>query len=395
MNHRKLAFGLAALTATAISFAEPAITLAASGSDRRADVELVNTDVDPDASGKARLRIRSADEGRFEIRTRGLQPGATYQILFSEIPVGSLTADEDGRARVRLRSEPRENFELLGFDPRGSILVVRDTGGADVLAGDVPTGGNGSDDSKIVCCVPDDSGPECEDRTPDECTAEGGTISSAATCLPNPCDTTTPPGDDDVVCCIPDDSGPECEDRTVAECSAEGGIVVAADSCLDNPCAGIPAVDDDTRCCEADDSGSKCEDRLPSECAARGGVDIGAGICAVDSCAGVPIPTGNEELRLRCEKRSSRSRASVDASGLRNGSYTATIVSGASEATAAPVVTVGDQVEFDFDSDAGDIGEGSTAIPAGFFSGDPPTMTAQVFDADGNVVIAGTVTCTQ
>jgi hypothetical protein len=36
---------------------------------------------------------------------------------------------------------------------------------------------------------PDDSGPECEDRTVDECAAQGGTVVAGATsCLPKPCD---------------------------------------------------------------------------------------------------------------------------------------------------------------------------------------------------------------
>ena len=36
----------------------------------------------------------------------------------------------------------------------------------------------------------------------------------------------------DVVCCLPDDSGPECEDRTAAQCAAEGGVNLGAGSCL-------------------------------------------------------------------------------------------------------------------------------------------------------------------
>ncbi len=367
----------------------------ARNSDKKSDVDLVATGVEQDASGRAKLRIRrDADDGRFDFRGRGLTPGAAYQLVFSGVVVGEMTANENGRARARFRSRPRSSSELLlGFDPRGSILIVRDASGADVLAGELAAGGNAFDDAKIVCCVPDDSGAECEDRTADECLAEGGTVSSATTCLPNPCDTVVVPTEDDVVCCLPDDSGPECEDRSVAECSAEGGIVVAADSCLDNPCAAIPSLDQDTRCCTADDSGNECEGRLPSECLARGGVDIGAGICAIDSCGGVVVPTGNEELRIRCEKRSDRSRASVDGLGLRDGSYTARIVSGANEAVAAAQAAVLGQAEFDFDSDGGDIAAGATPIAASFLSGASPSVSAQILDANGNVVLEGSATC--
>lgn len=368
----------------------------AASSDKKADVDLVATGIDEDASGRAKLRVRrDADDGRFEFRGRGLTPGAAYQLVFSDVVIGEVIADENGRARARFRSRPRSSSDLLlGFDPRGSILLVRDASGADVLAGELAAGGNASDDTKIVCCVPDDSGPECEDRTADECLAEGGTVSAATTCLPNPCDTVVVPTEDDVVCCLPDDSGPECEDRTVEECSAQGGIVVAADSCLNDPCAAVPSLDEVTRCCTADDSGNECEGRLPSECIARGGVDIGVGICAIDSCDGITVPTGNEEIRVRCEKRSDRSRASVDGYGLRDGSYTARLVSGANEAVAAAQAAVLGQAEFDFDSDAGDIGAGATAIPVSFLSGASPSVTAQILDANGNVVLEGSATCT-
>src|SRR6185369_1564472 len=178
--------------------------------------------------------------------------GATYQAVVSDVLIAELVADDNGRIRTRLRSQPRSSTDmLLGFDPRGSVLIIRNAAGEDVLAGDLPAGGNASDDTKIVCCVPesgDDGGAaECEDRTPDECIAEGGTVSTAETCLPNPCDTVTPPSEDDVVCCVPDDSGPQCEDRSVEECSAAGGIVVEGASCTDNPCAATPPVDSETR----------------------------------------------------------------------------------------------------------------------------------------------------
>lgn len=395
MNNNIRTLSLAALTlVAAASAAPPAPAHAMSGSDNKSDVRLVATGVDADASGRAKLRVRSADDGRFELRVRALEAGATYQLVFSGVHVGDVVTDDGGRARARFRSRPRSSSDqLLGFDPRGSILIVRNEAGEDVLVGDLPAGGNGADDSKIVCCVPDDEGPECEDRTADECISAGGSVSTATTCLPNPCDTTVVPTEDDVICCLPDDSGPECEDRTVEECSAAHGIVVAANSCLDNPCAAIPAADDDTRCCEPDDSVVECEDRLPSECLARGGVDIGAGICAIDSCAGVTIRTGNEELRVRCEQRSSRSRVSADGSGLRNGSYTARIVSGVSEAISGTQTAVLGQAEFDFDSDAGDIAAGATAIASTFLTGNPPAVTAQILDANDNVIVEATATC--
>ncbi|HEY2775509.1 MAG TPA: hypothetical protein VGK20_15820 [Candidatus Binatia bacterium] len=386
---------LAALAFSAAALALAGAAHASSGSDNKSDVRLVSTGVAADAAGRARLRVRSASDGRFDLRVSGLAPSSTFQVLIDSVPVADMTTDDQGEGRIRLRSQPRSPSDgLLGTDPRGTVLLVRDAAGNDVLAGELPAGGNASDATEIVCCVPDDSGTECEDRTADECGAEGGTVSTATTCLPNPCDTSTPPTDDHVVCCTPDDSATECEDRTVEECSADGGVVVQADSCDSNPCAAVPPAEGETRCCEADDSGNQCESRLPSECLARGGVDIGAGTCSADACAGVPVPTGAESIRVRCEQRSSRSRAEVEGTGLRDGSYTATVDSGANEVTTAPLAAQSGQATFEFSSDSGDIAGGATAIDLGFLSGSPASITAKILDSSGNVIVQGTATCT-
>ncbi len=86
---------------------------------------------------------------------------------------------------VRFASLPRGPWQLLGFDPRGDAVQVR-LASDDVLTGNVPFDA-GSDDSDVACCIADDSGPKCEDRTADECAAQGGTVNAAASCLPNPC----------------------------------------------------------------------------------------------------------------------------------------------------------------------------------------------------------------
>lgn len=72
------------------------------------------------------------------------------------------------------------------------------------------------------------------------------------------------------------------------------------------------------------------------------------------------------DVRVECEKRSSRSKVSVDGNNLADGSYRAVISSGGATARSPFAPTVGDEVEFDFDSRAADIAEGATAIPAGF-----------------------------
>jgi len=255
---------------------------------------------------------------------------------------------------------------LLGVDPRGRALAIRSDVGATVLMTTV------SDDSveagKTRCCLPDDSGTDCEDRTATECAAEGGIDLGAGSCLPNPC-AGSPGGPGDVVCCLPDDSGPECEDRTAAECSALGGVSLGAGSCLPNPCTPMPPVGGDVRCCVPDDSGPECEDRTAAECQAEGGVNIGPGVCLPNPClpgatttttlAGGSTTTTSlpaaAMLEVRCERRADRSAASVTGRNLFPGRYRARLTSGANVVTSDLASTVGDEVEHDFDSQPDDI----------------------------------------
>ena len=53
--------------------------------------------------------------------------------------------------------------------------------------------------------------------------------------MPNPCAPSTPT-DGDIRCCLPDDSGPHCEDRTAAQCAAQGGLNIVPGACAPNPC---------------------------------------------------------------------------------------------------------------------------------------------------------------
>jgi hypothetical protein len=382
------------VTLALLATAGLAISTTSARASSKDNVEMISMGADDDANGRALLAIRSTTEGRFEVRVRGLAADTTYELLLNDVHIGDITTSGGGKGRARFRTRPRDGKDqFLGFDPRAGVIVVRDSNGVDLLTALVPDTSS-APDGDIVCCVPDDEGPECEDRTPEECAAEGGTVSTATSCLPDPCGGTPTPDDADIVCCVSDDSGPECEDRTVEECAAEGGMAVSATTCVDNPCAGTPSADPDTRCCEPDDSGAECEDRTPAECVARSGVDIGAGICAVDSCDGVIPPGGvNATILVTCEKRSSRSRASIDGNNLIAGSYHARLVSGANEATSNIEPAVGDEAEFDFDSDAGDIAAGATAIAAAFLQGDPPQALGQILDSQGNLVAESLVTC--
>ena len=258
----------------------------------KGEATLTSTGVDVNATGKVKGSAKNSD-GRFDVSASHLDRKATYDVIVGGVKVAQFTTGNGGSGKARLRTNPKGRDGLLGFDPRSAGVVVRDAAGEDVLLGTLPADDDPANADKIACCVPDDHGAECEDRTADDCTAEGGTVSTATSCVPNPCDGAVPPAGGEVVCCTPDDGGSECEDRTTAECVAESGTVVAATTCDPNPCAPVPPADDVIRCCVADDSGAECEDRTSAECTSEGGVDVGAGVCAPDTCTGVTVPGGS------------------------------------------------------------------------------------------------------
>jgi hypothetical protein len=319
---------------------------------------LVATGVDPDAAGQVRVEVRDRARGlagRLEVRARKLDALDTFEVTLDGVRIGSFATRRRGAGKVRFDTRPRGNDQLLGADPRGKVVAVVNGDGVVVLQTTV--GAGTLDPNDVRCCLPDDSGPECEDRTAAECAAAGGVDLGPGSCLPNPCDQPAPPPGGDIRCCIPDDSGPECEDRTPAECSAQGGVNIGAGSCDPNPC--LPAATTTT---------------LP------GGA----------TTTTVPGPASGS-VRVRCEQRSDRSKVSVDGNDLRAGSYSARVISGANAASSGLQATVGDEVEFDFDSEPDDIAAGATAIGSDFIQGGQ--VTGQILDAGGAVVVESTVPC--
>ena len=102
------------------------------------------------------------------------------------------------------------------------------------------------------------------------------------------------------------------------------------------------------------------------------------------------------ELRLRCEVRTSRARSkiSVDGKNLASGQYQARVRSGGNTAMSGLRATVGDEVEFDFDSDPDDIAAGATAIAADFIQTSAnPDVVAEILSADGQVMLRQAGNC--
>ena len=114
---------------------------------------------------------------------------------------------------------------------------------------------------------------------------------------------------------------------------------------------------------------------------------------ALNGGSGPSSSTGG--ARMKCERRSNRSKVSVDGRGLAAGSYTARIRSGSSQASAPAQSPVRGEVEFDFDSDGGDIAAGATAIAADFIvvNAAGADVTGEILDASGAVVRTQSVDC--
>jgi hypothetical protein len=281
----------------------------------RVKQDLALTGVDLDSTGRARIRIVGPGNdlvGSLDIIVRKLERDATFEVDLEGIRIGTLRTTGGGNGHVRFRTRPGRHDQLLGVDPRGKLLQVRNAAGNPVLEAGMPD--DTIDPTKIRCCLPDDDDrgeqPECEDRTPAECAAAGGVNLGAGSCVPNPCEAAPPQADEDIVCCIPDDSGPECEDRSPAGCSAEGGINLGAGTCVPNPCAAtVPTAPETIQCCLPDDSEVECEDRTPAMCAADGGTNMGPGTCSPNPCP--QLPPAAEQTRcclpdnsgVQCEDR--------------------------------------------------------------------------------------------
>jgi hypothetical protein len=120
------------------------------------------------------------------------------------------------------------------------------------------------------------------------------------------------------------------------------------------------------------------------------GVPTTLGFGLVAGVLGLALVADAATVRVRCETRSNppRSKASVDGNDLVPGVYSARLISGANVATSAPQQSVGDEAEFDFDSNRP---RGGTLIAADFIQNDQ--VTGQILDAGGAVVVEGSATC--
>lgn len=113
-------------------------------------------------------------------------------------------------------------------------------------------------------------------------------------------------------------------------------------------------------------------------------------ICCFTFLLGAVPSADAAVINVKCEKRANRSKISVDGKDLAPGEYLAVVKSGGNKAVSPTAAAVGDEVEFDFDSDPGNIAAGATAIPANFIQGD---VIGKIKIPGVGTVISDTVTC--
>jgi len=265
---------------------------------------LVGTVHAPRATGQARLSLKTGSSGKFSVKGRHLPAGKTFDVVVNKIKIGRLTTNAGGSGTAKFSTAPKGNVAMLGVDPQGGEVEVRDDQGDDVLDGEMP---DDNPDSAIGCCLgnQEDGETECEDLTATECRSEGGTPTTATDCLPDACGTTPPPAN--TVCCIghsaagafvDDDPEIECEDdASSAECAAEGGMMVQG-TCDMNPCHPVPPPNIVTCCVSQGDQGEQegepqteppeCEHVTATECMASGGKVSSAASCEPNPCVASP-----------------------------------------------------------------------------------------------------------
>jgi hypothetical protein len=250
--------------------------------------QLTATGAAPTAHGQVVVVIGKHSKGKMNIVGRHLRPNATFDVVVNSVRIGTLTTNRSGNGGARFSTTPRGHDQLLGVDPQGQLVEVRDADtGDDALETEMPP--DTADAGDIQCCVTDSEETECDETTPDECTANGGVNMGAGSCVPNPCPSTSP-APDEIACCVPDhdENGPECETETADACTAAQGVNLGMVACDPNPCAPTTPPTPEIACCVPDDEGVECEEQTADECTTLGGTNLGTGTCDPNPCPSTP-----------------------------------------------------------------------------------------------------------
>ncbi|HLK09748.1 MAG TPA: hypothetical protein VKW76_00025 [Candidatus Binatia bacterium] len=246
----------------------------------------------PRAKGHTQLVLKSGAKGTFAVVAKHLAPKQPFDVVVNGVKVGTFTTSASGKGRIKFSRPGHAHGALLGFDPQGAYLVIRDhQGDDDLFCGEPP-----ADSATAACCLQSadhDDDAECVRLSAAACAKAGGTPASTASCLPNPCPTSSAGGA--FVCCLPEsarcaflDEDPQVEctdDVTEAQCAQAGGTVVQAASCHPSPCAPPPPVTH-VACCLPVPHDTACAMLTTESCTAHGGTVASAASCAAHPCGG-------------------------------------------------------------------------------------------------------------
>jgi hypothetical protein len=137
-------------------------------------------------------------------------------------------------------------------------------------------------------------------------------------------------------------------------------------------------------------------DALTPSSASEALTPSGASATTTALAASTAVSALSGSLRLRCERRPGRSKISVDGNDLvpRNGRFRARVKASGGTVTSATKRAVGDEAEFDFDSNRNDIAQGATRIPSNFITHRAgPDVIGEILNAQGQVVARSGAEC--
>ena len=118
-------------------------TLTASAHDASViRLTLQNIGYDPDVAGSL-ISVLKSKSSLVKISASKLTPGQSYLLTIGDSAEASLIADKKGRVSATFSTKPSRKQPLLGFDPRGQLVALRD-GTNSVLEGMVSAPGEPS-----------------------------------------------------------------------------------------------------------------------------------------------------------------------------------------------------------------------------------------------------------
>jgi len=130
---RRMRGGAVAAVAVGLAIAGAAGMAAAAHGHRTVHVKQVLAAVGG-GTGKGQLLLvvhtgKTALDGSLDVGVRHLGRRSQYEVLVDGVHVGGITTNGGGNGHARFRTTPKGHALVLGVDPRGKQVVIRDADG--------------------------------------------------------------------------------------------------------------------------------------------------------------------------------------------------------------------------------------------------------------------------